>query len=360
MKNGEELYRYHRIVEELKDNILSGHYVPGGPFPSVKMISRRFKVSHLTAVKALDVLKNAGLVKTREGVGTFVSKRMKFIGLLIPRLSQVDMFNPVVREISRLAQEKGIGLDFAVITESSFTKINELTIATARRMASSALSGVVFRPLDFGCRANAVNKSVKSLFMKANVPLVLMDSDVEYSKVHSRYDFIGVDNRGIGEAVGRHVLAQGARSIAFVAWSDMPGNVESRLKGLLSVIEDTQGATFSGRYFLQGDQEEMMKCWRRKLPDAIVCSSDLVAAHILKLLLKINKCVPKDVIVTGINDVDLSRLVSPPLTTVRQPCEEIARAAFETLLWRAENKDAIPRRILLATELIARESTLQK
>lgn len=61
MKTGSESYKYHMVVEELKDNILSGRYAPGEPFPSVKMISRRFKVSHLTAVKALDIFSKAGI-----------------------------------------------------------------------------------------------------------------------------------------------------------------------------------------------------------------------------------------------------------------------------------------------------------
>ena len=60
---------------------------------------------------------------------------------------------------------------------------------------------------------------------------------------------------------------------------------------------------------------------------------------------------------TGVNDGELATLVSPQLSTVHQPCEEIARAALETLLWRMENPTAATRRILVSTDLVIREST---
>ena len=53
----EEERKYKTVANELRDDILSGKYAPGKPFPSVKMICRRFGVSHLTAVKAVESLK---------------------------------------------------------------------------------------------------------------------------------------------------------------------------------------------------------------------------------------------------------------------------------------------------------------
>jgi DNA-binding LacI/PurR family transcriptional regulator len=83
----------------------------------------------------------------------------------------------------------------------------------------------------------------------------------------------------------------------------------------------------------------------------------MVAANVLKLLARIGKRCPDDVLVTGVNDVDLATLVTPALTTVHQPCEAIAQTTFETLLWRMDNPPAEPRRIMLSTSLVARDST---
>ena len=50
-------------------------------------------------------------------------------------------------------------------------------------------------------------------------------------------------------------------------------------------------------------------------------------------------------------------MTSPSLTTVHQPCAEIARAAFDLLEWRTRNPDAVARRVELASRLVVREST---
>ena len=357
METSLEDRKYRVIANELRDNILAGRYAPGAAFPSVKMLCRRFNISHLTAAKVIETLKDMGLVHTRNGVGTFVARRMRSIGLIVPMQRQVEIFPPIVREISRLAQEKAIGIEYADISEFSSSKVKALTVETARRMSEIDLSGVIFHPVDFGADRALVNREVERLFSGAGVPLVMLDSSVFSEEGTSPYDFVGVDNREIGEMVGSHVIERGAKSVAFVAWSDISGNVKRRLDGLLFVIASKRGSRFAGRYIWQRDASEMARKWKNHLPNAIVCSSDLVAAHVLKLLLKIKKRCPQDVLVTGVNDVDLATLVSPPLTTVHQPCEAIANAAFETLLWRMENPTAATRRILVATDLVIREST---
>ena len=69
------------------------------------------------------------------------------------------------------------------------------------------------------------------------------------------------------------------------------------------------------------------------------------------------EAVPKDILLTGFDDVKYASLVSPPLTTFRQPCADIARAAFEALLARSAEPDRTPRTILLNAPLVARDST---
>ena len=73
-----------------------------------------------------------------------------------------------------------------------------------------------------------------------------------------------------------------------------------------------RGVRFAGQWVWQRDCKTLAKKWKKRIPDAIVCSSDLVAAHVLNLLRKLGKSCPKDVLLTGVNDVDLATLVSPP------------------------------------------------
>ena len=357
MESSDRQRKYRTVANELRDSILSGKYAPGAAFPSVKMLCRRFNVSHLTAVKAIETLKGMGLVRARNGVGTFVRKRMTSIGLIVPMLRQVEIFPPICHEISHICQEKGIAVDFADISGHVPKKVGDMVVATARRMADSDVSGVIFHPVDFGDGADKVNCEVEEIFHAAGIPLVLLDSDLDSRSPDRRFDFVGIDNRAIGRNAGLHVIECGAKSIAFVAWENMTGNVMLRLDGVMSAIASKRDVKLAGKYLWLRDEPKLAGLWCRRLPNAIVCSSDLVAAHVLKLLLKLKKRCPQDVLVTGVNDVDLAKLLSPQLTTIRQPCEAIARAAFETLVWRMENPDELPRRIFVSADLVVREST---
>ena len=351
--------KYREVADKLRGDILAGRYAAGSSFPSVKMICRRFGVSHLTAVKSLDVLKKIGLVKSRNGVGTFVSRKMMSIGLVLPMMRQVEIFPPICQEFSRLSQERGISVDFVDISDTGGDELQSVVVAMASRMASSGVSGVIYHPVDFGKSAAVTTMEVLHIFKKAGIPVVILDADVAITASDDRCDFVGVDNFEIGRFVGSHVIGRGAKNVAFVAWSDMNNNVRRRLDGVMSAIGQKRGAKLVGSHLWMRDEPLLSKRWRKRLPDAIVCTSDITAAHVLKCLGRIGKRCPEDTMVTGVNDVSLASLVSPTLTTVRQPCVAIARAAFETLLWRIENPNAEKRRIMVATELVARESTVR-
>ena len=67
--------------------------------------------------------------------------------------------------------------------------------------------------------------------------------------------------------------------------------------------------------------------------------------------------IPEDLSVVGFDDLPISRWVSPPLTTVRQPLAEMGRTAAEMLLTMIDRREPHGRQVELATELIVRSST---
>ena len=89
----------------------------------------------------------------------------------------------------------------------------------------------------------------------------------------------------------------------------------------------------------------------------IVCSNDIAALKLSKTLAKFNVRIPEDVMFAGFDDVVEAGRMKPALTSIRQPCFDLATTAFRTLLERMENPDLPPRQILLDTSLVVREST---
>src|SRR5215472_4384725 len=90
--------------------------------------------------------------------------------------------------------------------------------------------------------------------------------------------------------------------------------------------------------------------------DAVVCASDLTAAQLIRTVEKSKIRVPNDVRVVGFDDAKYATLVSVPLTTVQQPCRDIAITAFQTRLSRIAEPTLPARNILLAPRLVVRES----
>ena len=351
--------KYREVSDALRKDILAGKYTPGARFPSLKMLCRRFGVSYLTAVKVQESLKELGLVRSRNGAGTFVTRRLTSVGLIVPMLKQSEIYPPICQEFSRLCLEKGISIDFADISAIRSDKVHPVIVAAARRMAANGVSGVVFHPLDFGNDAKKTNHEVLRIFKSANIPVVILDTDMTASPGEDRFDFVGIDNFEVGQFVGRHVIERGAKKVAFVAYADMSDNVRRRLDGLLAAIAQARGVKFIGSSMYLQEGTSLVDKWKQCLPDAVVCSSDIAAANVLKLLRRIGKKCPQDVLVTGVNDVEIATLVSPTITTVRQPCAEIAATALESLLWRLDNPEKEKRRIMVATGLVIRESTIR-
>ncbi|HET8523803.1 MAG TPA: substrate-binding domain-containing protein, partial [Thermomicrobiales bacterium] len=109
------------------------------------------------------------------------------------------------------------------------------------------------------------------------------------------------------------------------------------------------------------DQESGLAAARRLLarpfrPTAIMASNDQEAFGVLTAAREAGLRVPEDLSVVGFDDVPMAEHVHPPLTTVHQPLSEIGRSAAEMLINWVEGVPPEPRRIVLPTKLIIRDS----
>ena len=95
---------------------------------------------------------------------------------------------------------------------------------------------------------------------------------------------------------------------------------------------------------------------RRGDVSAIVCDDDVLAAGLLAAARELSIDVPGELSVTGFDDLELARFVSPPLTTVRFDAEALGAAAFELLHARLRGEDP-ESRVMAPVELVVREST---
>lgn len=94
-------------------------------------------------------------------------------------------------------------------------------------------------------------------------------------------------------------------------------------------------------------------------PDAIFAISDVFASAAIKVAKKLGIRVPQDLMVIGFDNIDISSMCDPTITTVNQPKSQIGYMACELLVEKISNPEAQTKQILLDTELIVRESTME-
>jgi LacI family transcriptional regulator len=91
---------------------------------------------------------------------------------------------------------------------------------------------------------------------------------------------------------------------------------------------------------------------------AIFCFNDIAAIGAIRALSDAGLSVPKDVSVVGFDDIQSAAYSTPSLTTVRQPLTEMGKRGAQILLERIANREsAFPSEIVMAPELVVREST---
>ena len=177
----------------------------------------------------------------------------------------------------------------------------------------------------------------------------------------ARYSYVDSDNHGGAQRAVLHLIESGRKDIATVAGPpDMTPGVD-RLAGYRAAVATTRsydpGLVAHGDFSQpSGEHAVRLLLDRRPDIDAIFVASDLMAMGVLRGLRRAGRRVPDDVAVIGFDDSPAARHTDPPLTTVRQPVEEMgARTAYE-LLALITDPTAQPRNVVLPTELVLRES----
>ncbi|MBQ0031242.1 MAG: GntR family transcriptional regulator [bacterium] len=353
---------YKRVYEALKKEILDGKYSSGRSFPSSIALAQRFGIARFSIRQALDILTKEGLIRSQRGRGTFVTKMgsNRLIGLIVPGVAVSEFFQPVASTLIRLARKN----DYSILFGETYSKDPATRVHEARELAAEMIrnhvAGVLYQPFEATMNGKEMNRRILSVLDAKKIPVVLLDRDAVMPPERTAHDLVAVNNVDAGERLARHMVAMGARRIAFLTkFADVP-NIECRVRGFLcakSALE-RKGLRFEILRVAADD----IAFFRRKMrgrarPDAIVCDSDTTAAVLLQTLGQIGCTVPDDVLVSGFDDVGIAKLTMPRLTTIHQPCTAIGEQAFRRLLARIANPDQASMEILRQAPLVVREST---
>lgn len=306
------------------------------------LVSAEARARVLAAIKELNYVPNS----VARGL---VTDRTNAVALVIPesesRLGSEPYFAALIRGVSSALAESRTQLQLMLVRDQS--ERDQLTESVATRRVDGVLLVSVHS-----------EDRLPWMLEEMGLPTVLAgrrDAGEQLSYVDS-------DNAGGAMKAVRHLLNNGRRRIATITGPQDMDVGRSRLSGWRAAHEEA-GVPVDELLVEVGDFTEesgshAMRLLLERAPDldAVFAASDLMALGALAELRRQRRHVPSDVAVVGFEDSVLARHTNPPLTTVRQPVEELG-ATMARILTGITLHGAPRRQVTLPTELVVRESS---
>lgn len=294
------------------------------------------KLAGVSTATVSRVVNNNGNVTTRTGQRVLVAMKEldyhpnKFarglagnladgIGVVIQNFTEL-YYGMVLREIERVTQKHNL----------------QITVAGANRSARDELNAIEF------LRRQHYNVVIlTNSGLSASVLLKIAEQGIKF--VHlGRYipelaeHCIYLDDMQGADLAMNYLFAQGHKRIAHIAFPELQAHTDLRLRGYRRALEKA-GLPFSEKLVVKPadfDQTSAFAATKRLLErkekfTAMFVSTDLMAIGAYKALQEAGLRIPEDVSMVGYDDIDLASFLYPPLTTIKQPIQEMSMAAAQ-------------------------------
>jgi DNA-binding LacI/PurR family transcriptional regulator len=307
------------------------------------------RVSPDVRVEVQAAIEQLGYVPNR-AARSLVTRRSDSIGVVITEPSGLLFSDPFFPRLLRGISSELAARDRQLVLLMPDTPADESR--TADYLTAGHVDGAVLVSLH-------ADDPLPGRLHAAGIPIVVVGRPPKGTKA----SYVDVDNRQGAQSAVAHLVAGGRRVIATIAGpQDMAVGID-RLTGFRGALVEA-GLASDPTLEATGDftQESGAAAMRRLLAarpdlDAVFAASDLMAAGALSTLAAAGRRVPADVAVVGFDDSPFARTTTPQLTSVRQPIEAMGHEVARLLVDAVEASDPVPRRVILATELVRRASS---
>ncbi|MCA9884010.1 MAG: LacI family DNA-binding transcriptional regulator [Anaerolineae bacterium] len=280
---------------------------------------------------------------------SFKMQETRQIGLLIPLLD-----HPFFSRLTQATEQALFSQDYRAIicnTEENHMREQEYVELLLRQRVDGMIINSATNVVDYMADLQA-----------RNIPCVLIDRNVpefSCSKVFS-------DNSRGGYIGMKYLLDLGHTNVVVVAPFSFGEPTQLRLQGIRKALTE-RGIQETPNMFIETDDYSFdlgvhigqQIAVMNPRPTAVFALTDVTAVGILRAFLQANISVPRDISVMGYDGIPLASYVTPSISTVAQPIEEMGKEAVSSLLNHIQNPDLPPDLITLKTKLIIRESTAE-
>ncbi len=205
--------------------------------------------------------------------------------------------------------------------------------------------------------ANSLDDPLVDGLLASSLPTVL----VGHRKADMTASYVDVDNVHAADAMTTHLVSIGRSRIGYITGT--PRNVAAvdRLAGYRRAMQ--RAGLINDDLIVEGDFNAPSgvagaATLLDRGVDAIFCANDATALGALETIRARALRVPEDVALAGFDDLEFAARLDPPLTTIRQGVRQQGAEAVGNLFQLIADRDGSPRRVLLPTELVIRQSTV--
>ncbi|MEP6677165.1 MAG: LacI family DNA-binding transcriptional regulator [Ferruginibacter sp.] len=283
-------------------------------------------------------------------------KRSRSIGVIVCEIAN-SYFSQVINGIESVAYQKGYNVIISQSHESYEREVNDLDYLTSRSIDGLLIS----------VSSETTNMSHLQALHKRGFPIVFFDRITDEIITHK----VIADNFQGAYNATQHLINRGYKNIAALANAEHLSIAQERLKGYRQAMADNDLPVNNnsimycnhGGVIFSEVQKAVKELYKTKLkPDAILGLSDKLTTGCLKALNAKGMNIPEDVGLIGFSNSDLTDLLNPSLSVIKQPAFEMGEISTELLLQLIESKRPVKEfeTKVLDTELIIRESSAKR
>jgi len=307
-----------------------------------ELVSAARRESVRRAITELGFVPNESARHLRRGHG-------RTIGLVV-----LDVANPFFTDVARGVEDAANAAGLVVIlcnsNEDRAREAGYLDVLEEQRV-----QGVLLTPVDGGAARLA-------RLRERGIPVVLLDQRAPRKEFCS----VSVDDRLGGQLAVGHLIDAGHRRIAFVGGPRSLRQVTDRHAGALAALRaadvtptalvdvDTPSLNVAGG---RDAVARILGMPAARRPTAVFCANDLLALGVLQELTRQRVAVPGRMAIVGYDDIEFASAAAVPLSSVRQPRDQLGRTAAELLVDEVRGAAHQHRQVVFKPELVVRESS---
>ena len=366
-------HRYQFISQTLRDRLRDGIWVPGVRLPTLRRLAHQFDVSTNTVRNAIRVLEQEGSLYRVHGVGTFVRP-------VCPTRSDSGLKQQKEATLALVMADLGDAMETSVargVEQACRGRAWRMQVYDSRHDARLEIENLSGLPQSGACGAiifpTCCAATIEPLFRLklGGFPFVLVDRSIRGLQV----DVVESDHEQGAYLATLHLIEQGHRRILMLTDPPVLSSVEARIRGYERALLDngltpqaewkiwptspvTEDDLEKGQRWIRAYEAAVPGLRRIEPPVAMFAYNAHGGWGAVEACRAVGLRIPEDVSVVCFDDTEITRALSPPITTIAQQPVQIGRKAVELLERRLQFADAEPQHVCLEVSLIKRQSVL--